>query len=114
MPIKWEISKAPTGPFRSFEHRDWPMGYLMGKPVARITCSDSYSARVARDSDHDDLTVLVADWRKESNPDGGAFTWRKLKGRFSNLDAAKNAANDFLLANYHFLEFLGGSSAPKA
>lgn len=95
MKIKWKVQDAPTGQFRSFFKRGWPLGEVNGQPFASFGCKDDYSAKAARgEIEHAPLKVYIADWRQ---PRG--FTWRKMKGEFASLVEAKAAAQKLLDAN---------------
>lgn len=102
--LKWKVGEAPTGRFRSFYGRAWPMAYVGDKCAAYIICSDDYSAKVVKECSHAPLKVQIADYRRESNTNGGAFRWRTLKGEHTSLDSAKKAAQDFLSQYPNFLE----------
>jgi hypothetical protein len=94
--ISWRVETAPTGRWRSFFKRGWPTGYSgrNGEPVARITCDTDYEPRRLKSADHNPLRVSVA--IKNKNPsEEGAWSWRRLKGEWSTLVAAKEAAQKF-------------------
>jgi len=94
---KWNVSDEPTGRYRSFEKRMWPMArYENGEVAAAIYCLDSYIPVDAKTGRHDELTVTIADhsvspWR-----------WRTLKARFATLDEAKKAVKDFIEKYPHY------------
>jgi len=61
--IKWKVDPPPSGRYRSFVKRAWPMAHLDDadeSPVAYITCLDEYKPRAARYGEHRPLTVNVA------------------------------------------------------
>lgn len=102
--LKWTVGAAPTGRYRSFEDRPWPSAsYADGdRAAAYISCTQSYTPALARNPVlHDgtllELAVLIADYTPTEG--GGSFKWRKLKLRFNTLEAAKDAALAFLIAN---------------
>lgn len=95
--LKWTVGEAPTGRYRSFQKRAWPIGSLDGETAVFISCEDSYTPRLARgEAEHAPLRVSVTD-RREAYKDGkGAWVVRRLKQEFKTLDEAKAAAQDFV------------------
>jgi hypothetical protein len=100
---KWKVASAPTGRFRSFQHRSWPIAIYAAsdKTAAQIICGngelhDSYSPTKARSGDHAELKVMVAD---HSQP---KWQWRTLKQRFATLDAAKAGFDTFIAGRPDF------------
>lgn len=101
MRLKWKVGEAPTGRYRSFAHRSWPMAYDMDNPdkvIAYIVCEDSYVPRDAEDGRHAPLTIRVACY---SDREVG-FDWKALKGQSATLKEAKERAWRFAQANPSF------------
>jgi hypothetical protein len=96
--IKWQVAPAPTGRYRSFANRTWPIGYYNGTetPAALILCEDDYTAKRAKSGVHAELRVRIAD--HSVTP----WEWRQLKRRYAQLDEAKTAAETFLSNNPHY------------
>lgn len=60
--VIWKVAEAPTGMYRSFERRGWPVAhYADGSVAACISCEDDYCPRDVREGKHAPLTVRVAD-----------------------------------------------------
>lgn len=96
--IKWKVGSPPTGRYRSFEKRGWPSATIGpdDQPIASITCEDDYTPQRAKGGGHGELTVSIAVWQpREGNTD--TFKWRTMKQRYQSLDAAKRAAEDFII-----------------
>jgi hypothetical protein len=92
--IKWRVDPPATGPYSSFERRQWPSAdYANGDIAAQIRCKDEYVPRQVKTGEHAPLTVLVADWNiaPEDRAKKGAFVWRKMKGEFKTLKEAQAA-----------------------
>jgi hypothetical protein len=97
--FKWEVIPAPTGRYRAFQYRGWPLATVAGKSAISLTCADSYEGRFSRDaSPVHSIKVRVADYRE-----GNAFVWRLLKNTFPTLKEAKEAGEDFLNEHPEFL-----------
>lgn len=96
--IKWEVSKAPSGKYRSFSKRTWPnASYEDGSACATIYCDEKYDPSLIKTGNHQELTLRVATWLKESERNGrAAFEWRQLKMKFKSLKEAKAALLPFL------------------
>jgi hypothetical protein len=105
--IRWRVSPAPTGRFKSFQPRGWPHAeYPCGKAAGFIAVqggmlSDSYNGVNAKRTDLS-LQVYVAEWSNSGNPDDAAWNNRRLKARFKTLQEAKEALSRFLEANSTF------------
>jgi hypothetical protein len=96
--LKWRVQPAPTGRYRSFEHRGWPSAeYPSEKTAARITCLDEYYPANVRSGSHAQLTVWIADW--SAGADGSGFAWRTLKEKAKTLDEAKDLVRRAIEAN---------------
>lgn len=102
--LKWKISEAPTGRYRSFEHRPWPMAlYPDGQLAAQIVCEDSwhrsYKPRVAKSGEHPPLTLHVFDYS-----DGVQVRHcRKAKTRPKTVAEAKELLVKTLTNHSHFI-----------
>ena len=100
---KWKVASAPTGRYRSFEHWAWPSAtYLDGSPLAEIRCADNYYPARAKEGRHAPLTLHVTNYNCDHEKHG-AFQWRKIKGEFSNIDAAKAMLDVVIAANPQIL-----------
>lgn len=99
--VKWRVSPAPTGQFRSFQRRQWPMGYSNDQnetTLFSILCADEYTpARAAGTEAHKPLSVAVA----VRNDRECGFGWRTLRDSFDTLAAAKTAAERFYAERPH-------------
>lgn len=103
--LTWRVAEAPTGRYRSFEPRAWPMAHYAGYdhlPAAYISCEDDYTPHRARTGDHAPLVVYVAQWRTREGA-GPTFDWRRLKSRPTDLGEAKALATRALENNVDFL-----------
>lgn len=99
--IKWQVSSAPTGAYRSFQRRAWPAGYD-GEDVAfHIYCEDDYSGARVKTGDHRELKITFTD-RSVASEVNGAWVWRTLKKRAASLNEAKAIAQDFYNKNQHY------------
>src|SRR5271170_551641 len=90
--IKWKMSTPPTGKWKSFDKRHWPMAYhASGDPAIMIRGEDAYSPHAVKTGDHKPLTVYIAQhhFNQEKIKTHGAFTWRKLKNSQPTLADAK-------------------------
>ena len=97
--LKWQVAPAPTGRYRSFEKRGWPSAdYETGQPAITLYCDTGYSASAAKSGEHGEITVAIAVWREREGL-SPTFDWRRLKARFSTLQAAKEAAELFIGRN---------------
>lgn len=100
MKITWKVASEPTGRWRSFETRAWPMGYLGSECVAYVACSDSYTpARARGEQPHRELTVRLA--RRRFGAPG--FSWVVCTKRVATLAEAKQLAHDVLNRNRDML-----------
>lgn len=99
--IVWRVSEKPTGMYRSFARRGWPVGSVSGQTVFIIICADDYVPRNVREGKHGLLTLRIADRRHSAQ-----FTWRFWKKKFKTLDEAKLVAKAFLEKHPEFLNHL--------
>lgn len=90
----WRVAPAPTGRYRSFEHRAWPSAsYAGGQPAASLYCSDDYRPASARAGTHMSITIcLNKHW-------AGSWTVFTLRRRAATLDEAKRVVQEFLDAH---------------
>lgn len=89
MKIKWRVSDASTGRYRSFDRRSWPSAdYEDDRIAAQIYCvtGDEYRPRDVKTGKHGPLRVRVADY---SMP--GGWSWKVMKSQFLTLQDAKDA-----------------------
>jgi hypothetical protein len=96
MKLIWKVQEAPTGPYRSFEKRDWPVAsYDDGTPAGHIRCYNAYIPANVKTGKHGALMLFVADHSVGNDPElkakHGAFRWRKAKSTFATLKEAKEA-----------------------
>lgn len=105
MRLKWRVSPEPTGRYRSFEQRGWPMAYYPdGTYAGCLTCPDPYEPWNMREGKHAPITITIARHHPKSEwGQLGAWTVVRLKATQPNLPAAKKALEDFLgrMTEYH-------------
>ncbi|AYP28278.1 hypothetical protein HWB92_gp020 [Serratia phage vB_SmaA_3M] len=97
--LKWSVSQAPTGRFRSFEKRAFPYAdYANGRPAAKIECDKSYvpDHRTATDLQ---LTVYVAEWFVRVDDNVLTFNWRRVHRPACSIAEAKEIARIVLERN---------------
>lgn len=92
--VKWRVSAEATGPYRSFERRAWPSAdYADGSAAAHVMSADEYVPSLVKEGKHAPLTVRVADHSVKP------WQWRKMKGEFATLAAAKEAFDALLVSH---------------
>mgnify|MGYP001234643636 CR=1 FL=1 len=91
MKVKWKVSEAPSGPFRSLYDRSWPSAEVNGKPAFSISCKDSYIPALVKKGEYEELSLNVAVYDNE-----GKFVWRKFVKRFSTLVELKEFAQRYV------------------
>ena len=96
--LKWRVSPAPTGRYRSFERRGWPSADLGERSMVTLYCEDEYVPADIRSGNHGPIKVHVAN----RHTDRPQFTWRTLKQRATTLAEAKELAQDFFDRNPKF------------
>lgn len=103
--IKWKVSEAPSGPYRSFSKREWPDAWYEDESAcAAIYCDEEYEPSNVKTGNHPELTLRIAMWLKESERDNrGAFEWRRLKMKFKSLKDAKAALLPFLKVHPEYM-----------
>jgi hypothetical protein len=97
--VVWRVAEAPTGMYRSFEHRAWPSGTYTGtdEPAVHLMCADDYVPRHIKTGQHAELTVRVADHSAKPR-----WQWRTLKRRCKTLQEAKELVETFLAQSPHY------------
>jgi len=98
--LVWRVDPKPTGPYRSFQHRNWPAAHWHGseQPAARIVCDVPYHPTIARTGHHPELRVRVA------VPTGdGKWEWRQLLKRAKNLGEAKAFAAEYFIQHKDYI-----------
>jgi hypothetical protein len=100
--IKWVVSEAPTGRYRSFDERSWPSAHYNDEretPCAAIYCEDEYIPASAKSGKHKPLDIRIADHSASATT---SWTWRKLKAQAATLEEAKALVKDFLERHQEF------------
>jgi len=91
MKIKWEVSPAPTGPYRSFQKRSWPVGMFNdNKQRVLLRCADEYVPARVKTGDHAEIEVWLDLWNGEKTK------LVRMTNRCATLQEAKAQASDFL------------------
>lgn len=98
MPVKlvWRVEPAPTGRYRSFQHRGWPTAYYKGdaeQPAAFLTCEDEYTPPRAREGQHQPITITLLHHNDSKSKPWGRY---RMKAQAETLDAAKATVQRFL------------------
>ena len=94
MKLKWRVGVVPTGQYRSFRHRSWPMAYHPnGQPAVQITCDEGYHPESVKTGQHEPLIAYVADHSRTP------WEWRRVKKQFATLDELKVAVTSLLKRN---------------
>lgn len=98
MDIKWTAGDKPTGKYKSFANRAWPVACLKNEresPVAALVCEESYVSSNVNPSKP--IYVRLAFYHSpEDRIIKGAFTWQKFKMPFNTLKEAKAGAVMFM------------------
>lgn len=90
--IRWKVGEVPTGRYRSFSKRGWPMAsYMDGRPAAAIYCEDEYRSSNVVEGKHELLTLNIADHSRTP------WKWVKSTTQYKTLQEAKDAAQRFLV-----------------
>ena len=93
MKIKWKVAEAPTGRYRSFEKRGWPVAiYESGHYAGYISCADEYYPANVKTGQHAPLTIGLYDYSQGSQ---NRKSWR-FKKEFATLAEAKEGLIDAL------------------
>lgn len=93
MKLFWKVGEAPTGRYRSFFKRSWPMAYFDKDhdfAAVLIDYEESYTTALAKSEDIGEIKIRVA-----IPTPGGSFNWALLKKRAKNLKEAKEFAAEF-------------------
>lgn len=111
--LKWRVSPEPTGRYRSFDTRSWPHAdYPNGDTAAMLTCSESYTADLAKggltmSGNPPVIYAYVADYSNYNSetpdPQKSPWNYRKLKQEFNNVRDAKDACVRVLIKNPNFV-----------
>lgn len=95
--LKWNVAPKPTGRFRSFEKRSWPMAeYPNGQTCAMIQCTDEYIPAQVKIGRHAPLTILIADYEDNNH---GSFSWKRVNRKCATLEEAKHITACLLTAH---------------
>lgn len=98
MKIKWKVSPAHTGRYRSFETRSWPTAdYPNEITAAAIYCENKYAPWRVKENNHKELTLMIAD--HSTTP----WHYVKAKQKFKTLQEAKNGLLIILKAHPHLI-----------
>lgn len=87
--INWEVSQAPTGRYKSFHRRGWPVGFTTNTPHEQrilIQCEDEYIPAKVKSGEHKPLMLKFDCWKDKKMMLVG------LANKFSTLKEAKAAA----------------------
>jgi hypothetical protein len=100
--LKWKASEKPTGPYKCFQKRSWPVAHFGKTDVtaASIYCEDQYVPSRVKLGEHKELIVRVAIRDAEKGP---GWNWCNLKKRAATLEEAKAIAQDFFDRNPKYL-----------
>lgn len=100
MKLKWRVQPAPTGRYRAFESRGWPMASYAHDDyfaAASLDCDDDYEPRKVKTGDHKAITIRVAKWyTHEERGTRAAFEWYRLNKKAETLKEAKELAAKFI------------------
>lgn len=99
--IRWEVSPAPTGPYKSFSKRAWPIGFLKENERHRVLllCDDEYIPALVKSGDHGEIKISLDVYNKTY----GTYKLVTLKRRAKTLSEAKKISEDFFLSNPKFI-----------
>ena len=97
--IKWEVSPAPTGRYKSFQRRGWPVGRLDAGNSVILFCKDTYVPANIKTGNHSEITVMVDVW----NDAYGNLKRVTLKKSAATLKEAKEVAASFFNANPQYI-----------
>ena len=91
--IKWKVADRPTGFYRSFERRGWPIGYSndgSDNIIFLIKCEDEYDPKKVKAGNHGLLKLqmmVTAD-----NDPQRVCKWVTFKKEWSGIDEIKDFA----------------------
>jgi hypothetical protein len=98
--IKWRVSSAPTGRYRSFQRRSWPTANYVTREeeiAVQILCEEDYVPSRVATGNHPPLTIWIAD--HSAKP---VWKWVTLTRPAATLKEAKERVAAFLAKNPHF------------
>jgi len=98
--IKWEVSPAPNGPYRSFQTRGWPIGFLPNGQRVLLSSLDEYVPAKVKAGDHQPVAVSVDVF----NEAYGTTKLVTLKKQGATLAEAKAIAADFFERNPQYIK----------
>ncbi|MDI9407779.1 MAG: hypothetical protein QM523_00865 [Candidatus Pacebacteria bacterium] len=96
--IKWEVSPAPTGQYRSFHWRGWPVGMTPCNMKFLIRCADDYVPRNVKNGSHKPLKLSFRDDAVSGS------TAKTFKREFATLAELKAFAAQIDVENLRKLE----------
>lgn len=109
--LVWRVSPPPTGRFRSFEQRQWPMATFHtkdGAPAASITAENGqeYEGRFSKGELGFNLVVRIRIPSRDDDERAkyGAFRWGTLKERATSVDGAKDIALRFYTVHPEYVD----------
>lgn len=91
MKLKWKVSEAPTGRYRSFEFRHWPTAERGDKMAVSLSCKNDYVPAAVKVGNHEPIRIYIAEY-KIGVP---GFSWRQLREPAKTLKEAKARAQAF-------------------
>jgi len=96
--IKWEVSPAPTGPYRSFHRRSWPLGIVNGKNRVIFLCEDDYVPASVKAGNHSPITIKVDVFKDDE------MKLVRMVQTSPTLADAKARAKKFFVTNPHYVK----------
>jgi len=91
--IKWTVAPVPTGHYRTFHKRGWPVGWANDRNRVLISCPDEYSPAKVKTGAHAPLTIKVDVFHN------GTMSLRTIRGTSATLADAKARALAFFQDN---------------
>lgn len=89
--LKWKVDSPATGPYSSFQRRNWPFAWYPNEsPAVQLICEDDYSASAVKSGQHAPIKIWVADHSKHP------WKWRAAKGESKTLAEAKAKAQQII------------------
>lgn len=92
MKIVWRVAEVPSGQYRAFVKRGWPVAYFNsedGPRAAVIMCEDEYVPAKVKTGDHAPLRISIDDYS------GDKRKMRLLKKKAATLAEAKKLVKAF-------------------
>lgn len=107
--IKWKVGEKPTGRFKSFTYRSWPIASYTDDdtPAVQIVPVERGLSYDISRAETTELYVSVADYREVG------FVWLKLQGRAMGLAAAKERGRRMIEEHHARLRDRTQSIVPK-